>query len=119
MRVLVAGGSGFIGSHLCEALLDRGDEVVAVDNFVTGRRSNVSHLLDHTGFTLVERDITSGDIDVAGRFDAVLDLASPASPVDFKTMPLEILAVGSTGTRNLLDRTAWHKAGFVHVGIGR
>lgn len=106
MRVLIAGGAGFIGSHLCDSLIARGDHVVAVDNLVTGRRGNVSQLLDHAGFTLLEHDITHDwpDSDIlAGRFDAILDLASPASPDDFKTIPLEILAVGSTGTRNLLE----------------
>jgi dTDP-glucose 4,6-dehydratase len=103
MRHLVAGGGGFIGSHLTELLLARGDEVVVIDDFVTGRRSNVAHLADHEGFSLVEHDITSPLPEFDMRFDTVLDLASPASPTDFATMPLEILAVGSTGTRHLLD----------------
>lgn len=104
MRVLLAGGAGFIGSHLSEVLLSRGDEVVAIDNLSTGRRTNVASVIDHPNFTLIEADITTGLPSLTGRFDAVLDYASPASPDDFKTMPLEILAVGSTGTRNLLDR---------------
>lgn len=112
MRILVAGGSGFIGSHLCESLVARGDEVVALDNFVTGRRSNVSQLIANKSFTLVEADITTGIPELSGRFDAILDFASPASPNDFKTMPLEILAVGSTGTRNLLDRAVSDQARF-------
>jgi dTDP-glucose 4,6-dehydratase len=105
MRALIAGGGGFIGSHLADLLLARGDEVVAVDNFVTGRPVNVAHLRDHERFTVVEHDITTplpADV-LDGHYDAVLDLASPASPLDFATLPLEILAVGSTGTRNLLD----------------
>ncbi len=104
MRVLLAGGAGFIGSHLSEVLLSRGDEVVAIDNLSTGRRTNVASVIDHPNFTLIEADITTGLPSLTGRFDAVLDYASPASPDDFKTMPLEILAVGSTGTQNLLDR---------------
>lgn len=104
MRVLLAGGAGFIGSHLSEVLLSRGDEVVAIDNLSTGRRTNVASVIDHPNFTLIEADITTGLPSLTGRFDAVLDYASPASPDDFKTMTLEILAVGSTGTRNLLDR---------------
>ena len=104
MRVLLAGGAGFIGSHLSEVLLSRGDEVVAIDNLSTGRRTNVASVIHHPNFTLIEADITTGLPSLTGRFDAVLDYASPASPDDFKTMPLEILAVGSTGTRNLLDR---------------
>ena len=107
MRVLLAGGAGFIGSHIADALLTRGDEVVAIDNFATGRRENVAHLSDNPKFTLIEHDITlpwPTHNALAAKFDAVLDYASPASPNDFATMPLEILAVGSTGTRNLLDR---------------
>lgn len=112
MRHLVAGGGGFVGSHLTELLLARGDEVVVIDNFVTGRRSNVAHLADHEGFSLVEHDITSPLPEFDTTFDAVLDLASPASPTDFATMPLEILAVGSTGTRHLLDLAVAHNARF-------
>lgn len=103
MRVLLAGGAGFVGSHLADSLLARGDSVVAIDNFCTGRRANIAHLADFATFTLVEHDVTQPLPSFDVRFDAVLDLASPASPNDFATMPLEILAVGSTGTRNLLD----------------
>ena len=115
MRVLLAGGAGFLGSHLADTLIARGDHVVAVDNLVTGRLSNVDHLLGHERFNLVEWDITA-DLPAMStlgpRFDAVLDFASPASPDDFKTMPLEILAVGSTGTRNLLERAKSDDAVF-------
>jgi dTDP-glucose 4,6-dehydratase len=115
---LLAGGGGFIGSHLADALLGRGDRVTVVDNFCTGRRSNLAHLGDHPSFHLVEHDITEtlpdsvSDPLIGARFDTVLDLASPASPLDFATMPLEILAVGSTGTRNLLDLALGHGARF-------
>ena len=115
MRVLLAGGAGFIGSHIADALLARGDEVVAVDNFATGRRDNVAHLSGNTKFTLIEHDITlpwPAHQALAAKFDAVLDYASPASPNDFATMPLEILSVGSTGTRNLLDRAKADNAVF-------
>lgn len=107
MRILLAGGAGFIGSHIADALLARGDEVVAIDNFATGRPENVAHLSGNAKFTLIEHDITlpwPAHQALTPKFDAVLDYASPASPNDFATMPLEILAVGSTGTRNLLDR---------------
>ena len=115
MRVLLAGGAGFIGSHIADALLARGDEVVAVDNFATGRRDNVAHISGNAKFTLIEHDITlpwPTHQALAEKFDAVLDYASPASPNDFATMPLEILAVGSTGTRNLLDRAKADNAVF-------
>ena len=115
MRVLLAGGSGFIGSHLVDALLARGDEVVVVDDFCTGRASNVAHLINHQLFHLIEHDITHAWPEhraLTEKFDAVLDFASPASPNDFATMPLKILAVGSTGTRNLLDRAVQDHAIF-------
>jgi len=115
MRVLLAGGAGFIGSHIADALVARGDEVVAIDNFATGRRENVAHLKGNAKFTLIEHDITLPwpvHQALTVKFDAVLDYASPASPNDFATMPLEILAVGSTGTRNLLDRAKADRAVF-------
>jgi dTDP-glucose 4,6-dehydratase len=111
---LVAGGGGFVGSHLVDLFLARGDSATIVDNFVTGRRSNIAHLAQHPRVRVVEHDITTPlpaeltDL----RFDTVLDLASPASPDDFRTMPLEILAVGSTGTRNLLDLAREQDARF-------
>ena len=112
MRHLLAGGGGFIGSHLTELLLARGDQVVVIDNFATGRRSNVADLAGHDRFSMIEHDITTALPRFDVRFDTVLDLASPASPADFATMPLEILAVGSTGTRNLLDLAVSHSARF-------
>jgi dTDP-glucose 4,6-dehydratase len=117
VRALVAGGAGFIGSHLCDALLARGDEVVCVDNYLTGRKDNVAHLVGHDRFTLVEHDVCEPlgpalDGVAPAPLDAVLDLASPASPKDFLELPLEILAVGSTGTRNLLELARAHGARF-------
>ncbi len=111
MRVLVAGGAGFLGSHLSDALLARGDEVVCVDNLVTGRRANVEHLVGERGFEIVEHDITR-PLDVAGPIDAVMNLASPASPRDYLALPIETLETGSTGTRNLLDLALRHGARF-------
>ena len=115
MRILLAGGAGFIGSHVADALLARNDEVVVVDNFATGRHENVRHLVGHANFALIEHDITlplPTSSALSHKFDAVLDFASPASPNDFATMPLEILAVGSTGTRNLLERAKADSAVF-------
>ena len=110
-RVVLAGGAGFLGSHLADFLLARGDEVIAVDNLCTGREQNVAHLLDHPRFTLVRHDVTQV-LTVDGHVDAVLNLASPASPTDFATMPLAILQVGSVGTRNLLDLAVSKQARF-------
>jgi dTDP-glucose 4,6-dehydratase len=111
-RVVVLGGSGFLGSHLCDHLLARGDEVVCVDDFSTGRRANVAHLADHDRFTLVEADIATG-IPVDGSVSGVFNLASPASPPDYLALPLETLAVGSEGTRHGLELAARHGARFL------
>ena len=110
----IAGGGGFIGSHLCDFLLSRGDSVTVVDNFLTGRRQNIKHLLDSRGFTLIEHDVTQTLPDTVAerKYDTVLDLASPASPKDFATMPLEIMSVGSTGTKNLLELALAQRATF-------
>jgi dTDP-glucose 4,6-dehydratase len=115
-RVLVSGGAGFVASHLIDALIDRGCTVVAVDNFVTGAEENVAHLADNPGFLLVKHDICDGlpvHPALAGRFDAILHMASPASPTDFSTLPIEILRVGSLGTLNLLDRAVSDRARFL------
>lgn len=102
MRVVVAGGAGFLGSHLCDALIQRGDDVVCVDNYVTGSRVNVEHLLADAAFELIEADICTG-VEVDGPIDAVMNLASPASPKDYVRLPIETLDVGSIGTRHLLE----------------
>jgi len=101
MKIVVTGGSGFLGSHLCETLLGQGHEVVCLDNLVTGRAENVAHLLGNKRFTSVKRDVTE-QIDVDGPIDAVLHFASPASPVDYLEMPIQTLKVGSLGTHKTL-----------------
>ena len=100
-RIVVTGGAGFLGSHMCERLLDRGDSVIAVDNLVSGAISNLEHLFGRAGFTYIHHDV-SEYIWVPGHVDAVLHLASPASPIDFSKIPIQILKVGSLGTHNSL-----------------
>ena len=100
-RVVVTGGAGFLGSHLCEALVDRGDQVVAIDNLSTGSVDNIEHLFSRPGFTFVDHDV-SQYVWVPGDIDQVLHFASPASPADFERMPIQILKVGSLGTHNCL-----------------
>jgi dTDP-glucose 4,6-dehydratase len=111
-RLVVMGGGGFLGSHLCDHLLARGDEVVCVDDFSTGRRSNVAHLAGRPGFALIEADV-SVSIPVEGPVTGVFNLASPASPPDYLARPLETLAVGSEGTRRGLDLAHRHDARFI------
>ena len=100
-RVVVTGGAGFLGSHLCDALVARGDEVVALDNLVTGNVANIEHLIGRTGFRFLHHDV-SDYIWVPGEVDAVLHFASPASPVDYLELPIQTLKVGSLGTHNAL-----------------
>src|SRR3954471_5095190 len=100
-RVVVSGGAGFLGSHLVDALVARGDEVVVLDNLVTGSVDNIDHLFGQTGFTFVEHDV-SAFIWVPGPVDAVMHLASPASPKDYLEKPIQTLKVGSLGTHNTL-----------------
>lgn len=108
-RTVVAGGAGFIGSHLCERLLGRGDEVVCVDSLITGRRGN---LPEHPRLTFVEADVCDG-LPVEGGFDVLYHLASPASPVMYAKVPIETLRVCSVGTIRLLE--AAERAGALFV----
>jgi dTDP-glucose 4,6-dehydratase len=100
-RVVVTGGAGFLGSHLCERLLADGCKVLALDNFLTGSPTNVEHLLEHDNFTLRKADITD-HIHVPGPVDQILHFASPASPIDYLQLPIETLKVGSIGTLHTL-----------------
>ncbi len=100
-RVVVTGGCGFLGSHLCDALLERGDEVVVVDNLVTGDLGNVAHVSDDEGFTLLRLDV-SEHFEVPGPVDAILHFASPASPRDYLALPIQTLKVGGLGTHNVM-----------------
>ena len=100
-RVLVTGGAGFIGSHLCERLLADGCEVIAFDNLLTGRIENIEPFLGHPRFEFQHYDVTNF-LYVADGLDAVLHFASPASPADFERLPIQILKVGSLGTHKAL-----------------
>lgn len=111
-RYVVMGGAGFLGSHLCERLVGEGHEVVAVDNFITGSETNVAHLSGTPLFSLVEADV-SVSLPVEGDVDAVLNFASPASPVDYLEHPIETLRVGSLGTMNGLELARDRGARFI------
>ena len=111
-RVLITGGSGFIGSHLCRRFLDAGDEVVCMDNLLTGRLSNIEDLFGRDGFTYVKQDV-SNFIHVPGPLDAVLHFASPASPTDFERFPIQILKVGALGTHKSLGLAREKNATFL------
>jgi dTDP-glucose 4,6-dehydratase len=101
-HAVVTGGAGFVGSHLCSTLLDAGSVVTCVDDFSTGRRDNVSALLDRPGFTLIQANVAEG-LTVDRPPDLVLHFASPASPSDYLRLPLHTMDTGSIGTRNALD----------------
>ena len=101
MRIVVTGGAGFLGSHLCTRLLSDGHEVVAIDNMLTGSPANVEHLIGQPGFLLVHHDVTNF-IHVGGEVDYVFHFASPASPADFERLPIQILKVGALGTHKAL-----------------
>jgi dTDP-glucose 4,6-dehydratase len=100
-RYLVSGGGGFLGSHLCESLLDRGCEVVCVDNFLTGRADNLRSLMGNKKFSSIEHDITR-PMKVDGGLAGIFHFASPASPIDYAMYPIETLRVGAIGSDNLL-----------------
>jgi dTDP-glucose 4,6-dehydratase len=111
MRVLVTGGAGFVGSHLCDALLAQGDSVVCADNLLTGRMANINHLRNDPRFEFREQDV-SRPFDF-GKVDYVFHLASPASPVDYIEHAIETLRVGSVGTMNCLELAKEYQAKFL------
>jgi dTDP-glucose 4,6-dehydratase len=111
-RVLVTGGAGFLGAHLCRRLVDEGCEVLAFDNLLTGRMDNVASLLGHPRFAFEHYDVTNY-LYVAGPVDAILHFASPASPADFERLPIPILKVGSLGTHRALGLARAKRARFL------
>ena len=112
MRAVITGGAGFLGSHLCDYLIEKGWDVLCVDNFITGAESNVAHLLQHPRFRFDRQDV-SRHVEVPGEVDAVLHFASPASPPDYLKFPIQTLKVGALGTHNTLGLAMAKKARFM------
>jgi dTDP-glucose 4,6-dehydratase len=114
LRAVITGGAGFLGSHLCDYLIERGWEVLAIDNLVTGSEGNVAHLRKHSRFQMMVHD-ASRYIDVAGPVDYVLNFASPASPVNYLKLPIQTLKVGALGTHNALGLALGKKAKYLQA----
>ena len=113
-RVVVAGGAGFLGSHLSDHLVARGDAVICLDDLSTGSRENVAHLYGHDRFSLIVTDVSEKvELEDGSKIDAVCNLASPASPPEYLARPFDTLAVGSEGTRRLLELARQHDARFL------
>lgn len=108
-RVLITGGAGFLGSHLCDRFIKEGHEVIAMDNLITGSLNNIEHLMSHEHFSFYHHDV-SKFVHVPGELDYILHFASPASPIDYLKMPIQTLKVGSLGTHNLLGLAKVKKA---------
>lgn len=111
-RVLITGGSGFIGSHLCEYLLNKGFSVVCMDNLLTGDIRNIEHLFSNPDFTFIKQDVTNY-IHVSGKLDYILHFASPASPIDYHNLPIQTLKVGALGTHKTLGLAKEKNARFL------
>jgi dTDP-glucose 4,6-dehydratase len=112
LRYVISGGAGFIGSHMCEYLLEKGHSVLALDNLITGSEENIDHLRSHPNFQMRRADVNRMT-NVSGPVDAVVHMASLASPKDYLDHPIETLESGSTGTRNMLDLAREHDASFL------
>jgi len=111
-RILITGGAGFIGSHLCERFLADGDEVICMDNLLTGAADNIAHLFANRRFSFIQQDVTTY-IYVKGAVDAILHFASPASPIDYLELPIQTLKVGSLGTHKALGLAKEKSARFL------
>ncbi len=112
MRVLITGGAGFLGSHLCDRFLAEGHTVIAMDNLITGKTANIEHLAGHENFLFIKHDVTNY-IYIEGELDAVLHFASPASPIDYLELPIPTLKVGALGTHKALGLAKDKKARFL------
>ncbi len=112
MRTLITGGAGFVGSHLCDRFLKEGHEVIALDNFLTGNRDNIAHLLGNPKFRVIVHDI-SNPIEIPDLLDNILHFASPASPVDYLDYPIQTMKVGALGSHNSLGLAKRHKARYL------
>ncbi len=111
-RVLITGGAGFLGSHLCDKFIAKGDEVICMDNFVTGSPDNIAHLMGNPKFTFIQHDVTNY-VYVPGDLDYILHFASPASPIDYLKLPIQTLKVGSLGTHKALGLAKAKNARFL------
>lgn len=109
---IVTGGAGFLGSHLCDKLIERGMKVICIDNLLTGNTENIAHLFGNESFTFIKHDVTNY-IYVPGRIDYILHFASPASPIDYLNLPIQTLKVGSLGTHKVLGLAKEKKARFL------
>jgi dTDP-glucose 4,6-dehydratase len=112
MRILITGGAGFLGSHLCELLLNQGNEVISLDNLITGRTENIAHLMGRQGFGFIKYNVCDY-LHVDGALDAVMHFASPASPQDYLDMPIATLKVGALGTHKALGLAKAKNARFL------
>ena len=110
--ILITGGAGFIGSHLCDFLLDKNFKIICVDNLITGNKENIEHLLNNKNFKFINHDV-SRHIKIDENLDYVLHFASPASPIDYQKIPIQTLKAGSLGTHNTLGLTLAKKAKYM------
>jgi len=111
-RALITGGAGFLGSHLCDRMIQEGHHVICLDNLITGRMENVAHLIDHDAFRFIKMDVTEY-LNIEGPLDYVLHFASPASPIDYQRLPIQTLKVGSLGTHKALGLAKAKAARFL------
>ncbi len=119
MKIIVTGGAGFIGSHICEKLVQSGDDVVCVDNFITGSPANIEPLKARRNFIFIEQDIndpfTRETLAKMGKVDRICHLACPASPVDYREIPMQTLWVNAAGMKNMLELAVKNNAVFMHA----